>query len=620
MNPVSQSRWLPHLAVFASVLAAVFGLAHGLSPSPGLVERLRDDAFYEFTWAANLAAGHGPSVSDGTWTSGVQLLWSLCLVPFVWIAGPGSLPLVAPWLGLVCHFGASLLWLFRGTDRVAALCVSLCWLGNPLLVRECQNGQETALACFLLVWLWHARHAPGRRFWGIAGLCVLARTDLFAMVVALSVWRHRERPWRGLRLPAVLLGMMVVLYRLLGGGWLPDSAAPMAWLWHANFAATDPSLAQTWARTWWYLRPVLLGGPFAIASAMGVGLATFSLVRPWWPTALRAVPALAVGCASALGARDLATPGWAALLIALLPVDRRHGVSRSLLALFLGSMAIIALHWAVRWYPRDYYAAPLVVLATVAVLRLAQLRLVLVVLALAQLADFRRLQPEPLRGQQEMEMGGRFLAEVLPSGERVGCFNSGIVTFDAAVLARGTERERRVVNLDGVVDARALRALQGAQLGAWLDAQGVRFLLDNPVQFARDASLPHACGHWFGEGFDAERDLVEVARFDVPFVDNGRPGGDSFRLYWRRGRGAPPPPPPSAARDLGSGPDGGRYVLWPAGAGQWLEGEVAPGLHTPLVQVDVATTVILFVSATDLGTGRLFVRGNDRPVLILPKL
>ena len=98
MNRVPQSPWLERFAVFASVAAAVFGLAHGLSPMPGLTERLRDDAFYEFAWAANLAAGYGPSVSDGVATSGVQILWSLLLVPFAWVGGaasdlpPGAVP------------------------------------------------------------------------------------------------------------------------------------------------------------------------------------------------------------------------------------------------------------------------------------------------------------------------------------------------------------------------------------------------------------------------------------------------------------------------------------------------------------------------------------------------
>lgn len=613
------SPWLGRLAVAVAVAAAIAGLARGLAPDPGVTDRLRDDAFYEFAWAGNLAAGRGPTVSDGTWTSGVQLLWSLCLVPVAWLFGPAALPAVAPWLGLSLHFATAVLWLLRVPDRLGALCVSLCWLGNPLLVRECQNGQETALAGLLLVLLWGMRHSHGRWFGIVAALAVFARTDLFVAVAALQWWRHRATPWRAVRTPALVLLMVLGANRALGGGWLPDSAAPMAWLWHANFAATEPGEGAAWARAWWYLRPVLLGGPYATASAMGIGVAVFSLVRPWWPSSLRAVPALAVGCASAFGARDLATAGWAALLLALLPVDRRRRVPRALLALFVGTASIVVLHWAVRWYPRDYYTAPLVVLATAAVLRLTHVRLLLVVFAAAQLADGRRVQPEPLRGQQEMQMAGLFLADVLPAEERVGCFNSGIVTFGSAVLAEGTGRRRAVVNLDGVVDARSFAALQQRRLGAWLDEQGIRFVLDNPVQFATDPSLPHASGRWFGEAFDPAQDLREVARFDVPGVDNGRPGGDSFRLYWRTGRGAPPARA-TAARDLGPGPGGGRYVLWPAAAGEWLDAELGGGLFRPLAGTDATTTAVVFVAQDDLGTGRLFVRGKRDPVLVLPGL
>ncbi len=628
-------RGLARLAVLLAVAAAVFGLGRGLSLAPDAMDRLRDDAFYEFAWAANLAAGRGPVVSDGVWTSGVQLLWSLCLVPIAWIGGAAALPVVAPWFGLALHAATALLWLAAGRDRIAGLCVALCWLGNPLLVRECQNGQETALAGFLLVLLWRLRAASEGRFFGVGLLACLARTDLFAIVALLSLWRHlrpKPRPptgsarWRGvgrgLRTPAVVLVLLALIHRALGSSWLPDSAAPMAWLWHANFALTEPGAAQWWGQVWWFLRPALLGGPFALASAMGLGVAVFSLVRPWWPKALRAVPLLVVGLAAILRVGDLLVPAWVAVLLLWWPAARRRPVPRALLALFLGAGAIVVLHWVVRWYPRDYYLAPLVVVGAAAVLRLGHLRVLLVAFAAAQLADFPRVRPEPLRGQQEMQMGGQFLAEVVPPGERIGCFNSGLVTFLADVLQAGTERQRRIVNLDGVVDPRSLRALQERQLSAWLDAQGVRFLIDNPVQFASEPALPHACGHWFGESFTAARDLREVARFDVPGVGNGRVGGDSFRLYWRVGRGEPPARPAPGARDLGPGPRGGRYVLWSALAGQSLEAEAGLGqnLFLPLVGVEVPTTVVVWVAADRVGTGRLFVRGQPGPVLVLPRL
>src|SRR5436190_3782667 len=135
--PALTPRVVAALAIVASFAAAVAGLC-GLAGCPDATDRLRDDAFYEFAWAANLAAGRGPVVSDGVWTSGVQVLWCLLLVPVAWIGGAASLPFVAPWLGVLLHVGTAAVWWRRIRDRATAWCVALCWLGNPLLIRECQ--------------------------------------------------------------------------------------------------------------------------------------------------------------------------------------------------------------------------------------------------------------------------------------------------------------------------------------------------------------------------------------------------------------------------------------------------------------------------------------------------
>ncbi|HZN37580.1 MAG TPA: hypothetical protein VFD82_02185 [Planctomycetota bacterium] len=604
------------LALAAAGAAAIFGLWHGLALVPDAANRLRDDAFYEFTWAANVAAGRGPMVSDGVSTSGVQLLWSLCLVPVAWLFGAAALPVVAAWLGFGLHCLAAL-WLWLGTrDRFRGLCTGLCWLGNPLLVRECQNGQETALACLAAVGLWLRRRGSASAFAVLSVLAVLARTDLLAVVAGLSLVRCEGRPWRAAFVPALCLAISCGANMVLGGGLLADSALPMAWLWHHNQALDDPAGEGWLARCWWFLRPVLLGGPFALASAMGWGLLVFAVVRPWWPASLRLLPLLLVGIAKALGAGDLAVPAFAAVWLALLPARRRRGMPSALLWFGLGLLAITALHWAVRWYPRDYYVAPLAAGAAAALLHVGRLRWMLAVFAIAQIVDWPRVAPEPLLGQTEMTMAGRHLDLVLPAGERVGCFNSGIVTFHADVLA-APQRRHAILNLDGVVDARAFFALQASALDAWLDAQRVRFVVDNPVQFAVDPSLPHACGRLFRADFDPRLDLVEVARFDLPFVDNGRPGGDSMRLYWRRGRGERPTRP-AQAREIGACADGARLVLWPAAAGATLQVEAADGSRSPLLSVEVETVVLVRLGKDLLGTGRLFEAGSDQPVLVMP--
>lgn len=611
MKPIAEPRVWTLLAWLAAAAAAVVGVLVMLDWTPDFTDRLRDDAFYEFVWAANVASGVGPVVSDGTTTSGVQWLWSLLLVPLAFGGGAGALPLLAPWLGFGLHAATAALIARSGRDRLAAGAAALCWFGNPLLLRECQNGQETALACLLLWLLWQHRRAGTVTFAVLAVLCAFARTDLVGVVAALSLVRHGRAFWRGLWLPIAIVLLQFAINAMLGGGVMPDSAAPMAWLWHSNHAATMPTLAESAAMWWWYIRPVLLGGPWATASALGSGLAVFVLVRPWWPQALRAVPPVLVGAAVALGGRDLLVAGWAALLLALLPATRRRWPDRELAALFLGAFALVTLHWALRWYPRDYYLAPLVVLATAALLRFGRLRWLLVLFAAAQLADLPRVGPEPLAGQAAMALAGRNLALVLPAGERVGCFNSGLVTFGADVLARGTDRRRGVVNLDGVVDARTFAALRAGRLADWLDRHGVRFVLDNALQFATDPRQAHANGHWFAADFDPGRDLVEVARFEVP-------GASSFTLYWRRGRGSPPPRP-TAARDLGA-VRGGRCVLWPGDQGERLLLEREDGSRIELAATPVRSTVILFVPAADLGSGRLFENDETEPLLTLPRL
>jgi hypothetical protein len=469
----------------------------------------------------------------------------------------------------------------------------------------------------LLSALWLRRRAGEAGFVLLAILTVLARSDLLPAVAALSVWRHGFLSWRTLVAPGLAFAALAALNVLLGGSWMPDSALPMAWL--AQQRQQFPAAGSDWwHQAWWFVRPVLLGGPWAMASAMGIGFAVFVVVRAWWPASLRAVPALAVGCACALGARDLATAGWTALLLALAPAARRHPPPRALTLLLGGVAAIVVLHWAIRWYPRDYYAAPIVVAAAAAMQRFGRLRLILLVWALAQLQDWRRVGDEPLAGQREMEMAGRFVGGVVPAHERIGCFNSGLVTFHAAVRA-DSEHRRGIVNLDGVVDARSFAALRRGQLSRYLDELSVRFVLDNAVQFLDDPSELHACGRWFGDGFDASEDLVEVARFDVPGVGGSRPGTDSMRLYWRRGRGAPPPRA-SAVRDFGAGPDGGRYVAWPAEPGQVLEGQDEDGARVAIAAADAHTLAIVLVPKRALAAGHLWVRGSATPVLSLPKL
>ena len=596
------------VAVVAAAISAWVGLHGAWHGMPTLATHLRDDAFYEFCWAWNLAHGNGPCVSDGIATSGVQPLWSMLLAVVALITD--DLPRIAPFLGLGCHGLAAMLWLRAGRQSWHAWAIALLWLGNPLLLREAQNGQETALACLCASALFCARHARGAAFMSISSLAVLARADLFAMAFALTATRRDSLRSKAMTM-VVTIAPWLMFQRICGGGWMPDSAQPMAWLAHANFERAMPTVFE-WSvqmEQWWrYLRPALLGAPFAHAGAAGwsalVAVSLAHFVRP----SFRFAPLAAVGAAWAFGASDLAVPLGASLLMLLPPVVRvrspRHGAVIASVAVAL--CAIVFVHWSLRWHPRDYYMAPLVIGACIGMRAMRKLPAMFALLACWQMAAqiANPLPLEPLSGQRAMQAAGAALQPLLGDAVRVGCFNSGIVSWEQ--LRRG-DLGARVVNCDGVVNASALHALQRAELSALLDNRGVRFLLDHPVQWSMDVRLPHACGPWFEGGVDPSAKLVLLARCVDPTAAPSRPLTDAFVLMWRKGLGDPPPLP-RTTQWIARASDGTPVLWFVAQVGDCIDLE--QGARAPFFTAPQAGNYLLPIPAQ----GRAYIRGQPEPI------
>ena len=68
-------RWLLVCVVGAALGMALFGVCWRVPLVWPLDIHLRDDAYYYFVWAHNLAIGEGPCVTQGIHTSGVHVLW-----------------------------------------------------------------------------------------------------------------------------------------------------------------------------------------------------------------------------------------------------------------------------------------------------------------------------------------------------------------------------------------------------------------------------------------------------------------------------------------------------------------------------------------------------------------
>lgn len=526
---------------------------------------LRDDAYYYFVWARSVVEGQGPCVTPDVPTSGVHLAWALMLTAAAWMFGAASLPSIAVGLGITLHLLTALaIRRAAGPDGRLGWLAASVYAGSSFLAIEARNGQETALGCFALAVLCINYRRSARAFFFAALFVVAARSDLIFFVAALALV---EPKWRAARLllTAVVLGCYAGWNLLLAGHWLQDSAGPIPWLFAQEWEHAGTGYFERVAP---HLRGIVLGVPWRLSS-----------------TAMAAA--------------------WVAVVVWSFR-RREYGFPW----LFVGGLGLVVFHDLWREYPRDYYFAPLGVVGGLAAIRLVQLapRLGVVMLALGVVWNgSHAFDAAPtIPAQREMAMAGRFVHRFLPSEVRLGCFNAGLVTW---------ESRHQVFNLDGVVNAPAFDALRDGDLLAYLERNDIRYLVDNPVQFA-SAGL-HSCGRHFGGGFAANSHLRERVRFVWPGTeaDRGRPGIEHFSLYTRRRAfvfdmpwldvGARRSEQPLT--DLGPAPGGGRFVAWAARAGQRLRaGDVA------LLSCVKDLTYVLEVAWPSSGPLRLFVDESEQ--------
>ena len=262
---VMRSR--PHVAVALSTLAA---LALGLS-----VDGLVDDAYIQFRYAANLAAGHGPvfnpgerieGASGGLWV-GVLALGNLLTGLEVGIVGR-ILSLLAAGVGVVtasvtaAHLG--------GRQAGAAAAIAWAFLSTGALYAAC--GLETHA---FLVALWLAvAGAIGAVPLGVglaAGIAVagLRPEGAILAVLALPMWRTLERPARHVVTATIAGGMFAAgLRTLFYGVALPNSAVVKGMTAAASLQDGLTYLGHSALENW----PLLTVVPLALIKFKGKAL------------------------------------------------------------------------------------------------------------------------------------------------------------------------------------------------------------------------------------------------------------------------------------------------------------------------------------------------------------
>lgn len=189
-----------------------------LQPIDTLIRHLKDDAFYYFKVANNIAIGCGSTFDCINKTNGYHPLWMLHLIPIYWIYPDNPTTALRVILIIVAlyHTAASVL-LYRTAAQLhgvrMGVYVAVAWALCPITMRMNLSGMESALYAFCLTTLLYVITTifkNGEGIWDIdvrkkrdllglgvlIGICVLARLDSIYLFAGILVTGMLPRAWK----------------------------------------------------------------------------------------------------------------------------------------------------------------------------------------------------------------------------------------------------------------------------------------------------------------------------------------------------------------------------------------------------------------------------------------
>lgn len=440
---------------------------------------LPDDAFYYFEVARNIAAGNGPTFDGLTPTNGYHPLWMVILVPIFSFFGTavGALePIrVALALAIICNVVTAIA-LYRILAHVVAERSSrLLGLGlflyNPYFLYESLNGLETALALMVtalfLLRVLSLPVSPSRRYvvgLGVLGGCmVLARIDLVFYLAAMLVWLWISRGFRSaVVVGAVATGLVIpfFLWNALNFGMVLTSASGANTLVNRVLIEQD----HGWS-----------AGQAVKATVYNLHLQTNELMRH---------------TGSAELAYALVGAGILAVLLGVWRVPVRRTDITPVQAFGVGFLLLFIANVGIRWTARTWYFVSFGII--VALLGAALVELVLRSDALSSstkrivgssflllicflfFTSWHQDLRERIPKQREMYAAAQWFNEQVPDTTRIGVFNAGVIGYFA---------NAQVINLDGLVNTDAYRAMQGRRLWVYIRESEIEYLSDFDVYF-----------------------------------------------------------------------------------------------------------------------------------------
>jgi hypothetical protein len=447
---------------------------------------LADDAFYYF-----VIARHIPEFNSGISCSGFHPLYAALIAPFhlaldpeaAIVASLGCLVLFQAIGALLVHHLLSTMW----SSPIAGTC-AVAWACSGQLYLVALSGVEaivaTACALLLLTRIVEVAARPElaslRDMMGVGGLCglaFLARMDSPIVVAPFMAWLLIQLAWRGragemlalVLSSAVIPSAWLAYVHVATGQFLPTSMAALRLAgagegsgvpWERSVRLASALVRRFLAFLVPEARVAGWGGPIAVAAVAGallmlVGLGLRTLRdRPDigdWTRVARFSALITCGLSA-----------WAAYYCLF---------QGTLQFWYAGHLALLA------------YATALPLLLALAY-RFAHARAALAVSAAMVLLAATSHPPRPLFPQEYDKYQAALALKVVfgdPPERRIGAFNTGIYKYFSGL---------DVINLDGVVNPRALEALRGHDLPRYVHHERIGYLIeqddDEGLRWVRD--------------------------------------------------------------------------------------------------------------------------------------
>ncbi len=451
---------------------------------PAIARLIPDDTFYYLQIARNIANGLGSVFSAGEPTNGYHPLWIVLLVLLHFLV-PGTYDFVLAVLVLsvVCNVGAAivlcrLLQNLRYSQAEVELAIGL-FLLSPWFVNLTLTGMETPLfLLFLFAFFLSVRRLnhPAARVhnWIVFGLCsglvMLARTDaVFFVATAMIYFAIRK-----CRTSLVQLGVAGAVAMLVVAPWLLWNYTNFGTIQQSSAGAMSALLHYGNEESYDWLHNPLGSLEFVIAAWIGLAFRLF--ISPFagytdyaaWTTDMWTV-------AASLFLAIL-------LVTALLFAAARKDIGDRALAAFpfliwgLPAILLVGFYTLVRWFWQPWNMIPLLVLLLLLVpltippriykgLGHAVPSMIMIILTLYSL-QFCYFYP-----QMGILSNAIHYQEQSPQPLKIGATDAGYLGYFSRHI---------VVNLDGVVNDRAYRAIMAGRFSHYVQAQDFDIVLVNP--------------------------------------------------------------------------------------------------------------------------------------------